>query len=124
MAPLLAEIEIQDESPNPAETKEMCKGPRARVNKNHSGADRVPHPAAVPVERAIAVWIWCPVQTRCQMQTKITSKRPAIQQMIRSMRSGLMNTAASTSLMWPLEVSTPRGAETIAPVKAIPGMTA
>ena len=55
----------------------------------------VPHPAAVAVEGAIIVWIRCPVQIRCQMQTEITSTMPGIQQMIRFMRSGLMNPGAS-----------------------------
>ena len=34
------------------------------------------HPAAVSVEGAIIVWIRCPVQIRCQMQTEIMSKMP------------------------------------------------
>ena len=87
MAPRVAEIEIQAKPPNPAETKEMPKDPRARVKETRLGpllqarargvaAMEVPHPAAVAVEGAIMVWIRCPVQIRCQMQTQITSKMP------------------------------------------------
>ena len=126
MAPPVAEIEIQAKPPNWAETKKMLKDPRARVKETRLGpllqarargvaAVEVPHRAAVAVEGAISVCIRCPVQIRCQMQTEITSKMPVLQQMIRFMRSGLMNPAASTRLMWPLEVKTPRGAMKIAP---------
>ena len=74
------------------------------------------------VEGAIIVWIRCPVQIRRQMQTEITSKMHPIQQIIRSIRRRLMNLAASTRLMRPLEVRTPRGATKIAPPQAISGM--
>ena len=40
MAPPVAEIEIQAKPPNPAETKEMPKGPRARAKEKLSGASR------------------------------------------------------------------------------------
>ena len=87
MAPPVAEIEIQAKFPNPAETKEMPKDPRARVKETRLGlllqarargvaAVEVPHPAATAVEGAIIVWIRCLVQIRCQMQTEITSKMP------------------------------------------------
>ena len=63
----------------------MPKNPRARVRETRLrpllqararglAAVEVPHPAAVAVEAAIIVWISCPVQIRCQMQTEITSK--------------------------------------------------
>ena len=118
MAPSVAEIEIQVKPPNPAETKEMPKDPRARVEETHLGPPlqarargvavvEVPYTAAVAVEGAIIVWISSPVQIRCQMQTEITPKKPSIQQMICFMRSGLMNLAVSTRFKWPLEVRTP-----------------
>ena len=129
-APPVAEIEIQAKLPNPAETKEMPKDPRARIKETCLGpllqarargvaAVEVPPPGALAVEGAIMVFIRFRVQIRCQMQTGITSKTPCIQQMIRSMRSGFINLAASTSLKWPLGVRTPRGATKTASPKAI-----
>ena len=86
MAPLVAEIETQAKPPDPAERKEIPKDPRAWVRETRLrpllqarargvAAVEVPHLAAVAVEGAIIVWIRCPVHTRCQMQTEITSER-------------------------------------------------
>ena len=72
MAPPVAEIEIQAKPPDPAETREMRKDPRARVKETRLGpllqarargvaTVEVPHPAVVAVEAAIIVWIRCPV---------------------------------------------------------------
>ena len=85
MALPVAEMEIQAKTPNPAETKEMPKDPRTRVKETRLGpllqarargvaAVEVPHLAAVAVEGAIIVWIRCPVQVNCQMQTEIMAK--------------------------------------------------
>ena len=63
----------------------MPKDPRARVRETRLGpfpearargvaAVGIPHPAAVAVEGAIIVWIRCPVQVNCQMQTEIMAK--------------------------------------------------
>ena len=69
MAPPVAEIEIQAKPPDPAETKEMPKDPRARVKERARArgvaAVEVPHPADVAVEGAIIVWIRCSVQITC-----------------------------------------------------------
>ena len=85
IAPPVAEIKTQAKPPIPAETRKMPNDPRARVKETRSGplfqararnllAMEVTHQAAVPVERAIIVWIRCPVQIGCQVQTEITSK--------------------------------------------------
>ena len=85
MAPPVAEIEIQAKPPNPVETKEMPRDPRARVRETRQGSVlqvraggvapvEVPHRAAVALEGAIIVWIRCPVQIRCAMLTESMSK--------------------------------------------------
>ena len=87
MGPPVVGIEIQAKPPHPAETKEMPKDPRARVKETRReplfqaragcvAAVEVPHLVVVAVEGASIVWIRCPVQIRCQMQTEITSKMP------------------------------------------------
>ena len=87
IGPRVAEIEIQAKPPNPAETKENTQGSQAKVKEPCLGplfqaramgvaAVEVPHPVVVAVEGAIIVWIRCPEQIRCQMQTEITSKMP------------------------------------------------
>ena len=78
-------IEIQAKHPNPAETKEMFKDPRAGLRETCLGHPflvrtrgvavvEVPPLGAVAVEGASIVWIRCPVQIRCPMQTEIMSK--------------------------------------------------
>ena len=63
----------------------MPKDHRARVKKTRLGpvlqarargvaVVEVPHPAAVAVVGAVMVWIRCPVQIRCQMETTIMLK--------------------------------------------------
>ena len=87
VAPPVAEIEIQVKPPNPAETKEMPKDPRARVKETRLGPIlqarargsakvEVPHPAAVAVEVAIIAWNRCPVKVNGQVQTEILSRMP------------------------------------------------
>ena len=78
---------IQAKPPDPAETKEMPKDPRARVKETRLGpllqamargvaAVEVPHQAPVAVEGVIIVCIRPPVQITCQMQTEVPLKMP------------------------------------------------
>ena len=57
-----------------ARVKEACLGPLLQARASGVAAVEVPHPATVAVEGGIIVWIRCPVQFNCQMQTEIMAK--------------------------------------------------